>query len=520
MAKKKDLAVILYDTYGKPLAPSKQASGLYMNPNDYRNYGKYRPQYYSQALNDTEQTVNYSDRQRMVSISRQLFARMPEVTSASKQKASWVVNGGFLPVYNGNNKSWGEAVTKWLVNSWFPACSNKGLAYDWFAVLRLISKMMDKDGDTLMLPIVTKNGFPKLQFVATHRIQSRASDTVQSGKYAGYPIKDGVIYNPNGSPVAYNITTDDDESNDTIISCSNAYLIFDPEFFDKGRGIPIISSALGDALDLEELRFFIKQTVKQQQMLNYVVTNEMGQAEDESVSNSWAQANNPDPTTPVRLSPFVEEVTEAGIKYLKTGSKLEPLKTDTPASSVQDFTKEISKLVMQAMGWPHELILSPDKIGGAAARGIAEMVRKTIQERQSVIEKFAKVALTFAISTAMENGIIPRNYDEDFTDWHFTKGAQLVLDAGNERAADLNDYRMGIKSLNELTLKYGKGFLQVREQISVEADDLLTRAEALQAKHPKINISTCLDIVSQRSVNPLPPQGEEPEPMPEPVLAN
>ena len=500
-----------------PSAPS--ANGQFFNPYDYQNNGYYRRQFIGNTYVDADKAIDSTDRRQLVEISRKLFSTMGELTAASKQKASWVVGGGFDPIYKGSNKAWGEIAANWLKDKWYPTCNPKGFAYDFKTCLKIASRLLDRDGDLLQVYTKDANGYPLIQYIETHNIGHRTlnnNGVIPDGAYAGHTIVDGVVYDSNSKPIAYYISQGSDEKDDIIISTQDAALLMDAEFFSNGRGLPILSAALGDALNLQEIRFYLSQVVKQESMIQIVETNVGGGAPLEYTTN-FATLNNLVPSTTgnmltdpsnsnsiYNLVPM--EVKSGGTSYLKanSGEKLESFKTARPAADTQNFVKGIEKIMLSALGWPHELMLSAQENGGVSTRGIAEMARKTIGERQALLEKYAHTAIIYALSCAMESGLIPKNYTEDYTQWGFSRGAQLVLDAGYERAADLNDYRMGIKSMDDITRKYGKSANSVRDQLSSETSDLLRRAIELNKQYPQFDTNRCLDLLSQRGANYLP----------------
>jgi hypothetical protein len=143
--------------------------------------------------------------------------------------------------------------------------------------------------------------------------------------------------------------------------------------------------------------------------------------------------------------------------------------------------------LLSALGWPHQILYSPESVGGASARGISEVARRTISSRQSILEKYGKIIINVAVASAIDNGILPENNSEPY--WQlfgFSKPAQFTLDSGYERAADINDYKIGAKSLDEITTKYGKRLSVVRSQRKQEVIDLYKDIQEVNKQFPEM----------------------------------
>lgn len=494
---------ILFNARGDVITPRmKQAMGLYPSVYSYQNVGKFR--YVNTPIADTENTLNQYSRLELVKLSRTLFAQMPCLDAASDQKAEWTVGDCFDPVYEGKQKEWGKLACDYLLNQWYPQANIKGFAFDFKTTLKGISTTLDRDGDILMLVLQTRNGV-KIQLVATHRIKNRNfSDTVTGGRYDGYPIQDGVIYNTVGTPIAYTILGDTADD-DYIASVLSAYLIFNPKHLDKGRGVPPIASAILTGLSIQEIDDYLQTTIKLESMVHLKEFNETGEMPANRI-NSVANFDEDTCITTTPRKPPTVEVMQGGIRYIKYGQgDLKSFESHRPATETQEFIKRLETHLLSALGWPHQVLYSPESVGGAAARGISEVVRRTISSRQSTLEKFANIAIVAAVARAIEDGILPENNAEPY--WQlfgFTKPAQFTLDSGYERAADLNDYRIGAKTLDELTSKYGKRLSVIREQRKQEVIDLYNDIEAIHQQYPDMTKEQIHNDMQMMTPNAIP----------------
>jgi hypothetical protein len=503
---------ILYNARGSVITSKDRQSmgfkaGLYPSPYSYNNYGNFRVR--SNSIQDTEQTVNMADRLQLVSLSRTLFAQMACVSAASEQKAEWTIGNCFEPVYLGKNSQWGKTVCEWLLNDWYPNSNVKGFAYDFKTSFKIISQLLDADGDVLMLLIQTRTGMPLLQFVPTHRIGQRENESeIKTGRYAGLKILDGVIYSKLGSPVAYYIKGDKSED-DYIASVKDAYLIFSPKHMDKGRGLPAIASAILTGLSIQEIDDYLQTTIKIESLIHLKEKNEQGEAPAHRTSIADIDEDEINVAPPSTIDPPSVETMYGGIRYIKYGAgDVESFVSNRPGTETQEFVRRLEVHLLSALGWPHQVMYSPNDVGGAAARGISEIVRRTISSRQTLLEKYGKVALAFAVGTAINSGILPENNEEPWLKlFTFTKPAQFTLDSGYERQSDLADYRIGAKSLDEITTKYGKRLSEVRQQINSEVEQKYVDADRIQKKLAQQGITVTqtqiLNDLQMKGANPL-----------------
>jgi len=494
MAKKQN--VVLFGPDGKPL----RASGLYPNPD--LTTGKYRPRSYTTAT-DTYKSVDISTRNNLLRYSREFYAQLPNINGAVNSKANWGFGSGWEPQFNGNNKQWADEAYDWLMNKWFPICNVRGQNFDFRTSLYLSSIAIDVDGEVLMVLVKTPSGFPLIRFIRSHRIGTRSSNgwvggdkVMDKGPYKGLRMIDGVIVNNSLRPLAYSVLGDkQDASEDLLISVQSAFLLYEPKYTDQVRGIPASSAGLLDSIDFQDCEFFIRRQIKLDSSQGIMHTNETGEP-DES-ANILTDEDAGLSATPNVL--HTEYIQGGEIMYFKAGGKLEPYKSDRPSPNVEAFLGRIERRILYAIGWPIEMV-DPSKVGGASVRLITDMTRQSISHRQNTVERKAKIALAYALSNAMEMGLISDNREEDnWWDWSFNRPATIVIDQGYESQADREAMKLGQTTLSAIAQKQGKNWYDIREQTTIETEDLLDRAYALMKKYPDLNLSAAINLLSQRA---------------------
>ena len=75
------------------------------------------------------------------------------------------------------------------------------------------------------------------------------------------------------------------------------------------------------------------------------------------------------------------------------------------------------------------------------------------------------------------------------------------VDEGYSRAADIEDYKLGIKSKSELCARGGRWYEDVSSQCDSEVEDLIARAQAI-AKKTGTPFEYVLNLLEQRNPNP------------------
>lgn len=484
----------IVDKRGKPLSynqPIKnKAQGLYGNIYSYPNYGKFRPRYYT--LGDSSQGVDTLSRELLVRWSREMFAQLPFIPAAIKVLADFSIGSAYLPIYKGTNKDWWKKAEEWLLDEFYTNCSVRGSIYDFQTSLKLESQLIDVDGDYLVLYGSDESRLPKFQIIQNNRIRSNNTDNVmvQEGKFAGCILSDGVYYTLNGKPVGYHVfnggnlvNSNATNSSDLLVSARDGYLIFDPKYIDKARGIPSIGSAILQALSVQELDSYITEKIKIQSTIALIEKTPSGEAPLE-LQNQLEALNqqgseyggfNPSPNTHA-----VDIVQGAQIRYVHAeGGDIKTLSENSPGSETADYMARLETQVLSTLGVPHQLIYSTDKTSGRITSGIAEIFRSAIEQRQRIMDKRASLCVSWALARAMEQGIIPMNNEENLRKVvGFTHPPLFTFDKKYESQIAISEYQAGISTLNAATTRiYNKSVEQTLEEQKSEQIMFYTKAQ-------------------------------------------
>ena len=422
----------------------------------------------------TRQAITRYDWQKTLSLSRQLFARVNEVSGALQQKNLYAIGDSWEPRFDGADQAWGNLAEEWLFN-WFQVCNVRGEPFDFLTSLYVDSLAIDRDGDAAMITVV-KDGEPKLQFISAHQIgvrnggncvDSTGYGTVQGGTYDGLRIYNGVIFGNKGNVVAYNImgTVASEDMQVPLASCQ---LLYEPEWSDQGRGIPKLAASQLHWMDYEDIHTFLKKQVKQDSAQGILHYNESGEAPTEADFITGKSSGD------VNQDVKIEHLEGNEIMYFKAqgGGKIEPFKSERPSPNVDAFTMRLVRGCLQSMGWFFE-IYDPSRLGGSSTRLIQDMARSSIRSKQRTIHKRALRAVSHGLAWAMENGDIPRNDNKDWLKWSFTLPAKLTVDARYDDQTAMDRIKMSAGTYSDLFGEKGRWWedevnQRIKEQVYIQ----------------------------------------------------
>lgn len=500
----------------------KQQLGLLPNIWANSNMGMMRQRFY--ALQGNETGLDQISREQIVRLSRELFFQLPGVGVASELKAEYVVGDHWKFKYTGKNETWGKTAEDFINNEWFNNCTTKGYSYDFQTVLKVLSRTIDMDGDVLMVMVRNKQNYPLLQFVGSHRVGSVGSNmTGQNGikvniKGKEYSCLDGIVYDDNDKPIAYSIKRDDAQiatvqqdpklkNEDTIISIENAQLIFNPLVFDKGRGLPVLYSSVLYGLQLQDLDVFLMDIAKLEATIAYVIKNDAGQApqEYENLLNQIqaAGSQNGNLSNLPSIEPTVHGVSVVKgptVNYIKSdGGELQSFRSQRPSEEIQSYCKTIETKLLSAIGIPHQIIYSPETISGRAVNAVMQLVRKSVSERQKLIAKHAKLAVAWVLSVAMEEELIPKNYDENLAKCiDFTMPPQFSLDSNQDNSTNLELWKAGLMTAEDYCKDNNTTYNEVASKRKEETRQMLLDIDELKKEFPTVNDAVILNLLCQK----------------------
>ena len=255
----------------------------------------------------------------------------------------------------------------------------------------------------------TETGYPQIQTIPAHRIGQRdqCEEKIREGKYKGYRISHGVIYNRQGGPIAYRFLGDT-AAEDEDIPADRLILFFDPEWDDQPRGIPVFSHALNDIRDADQSEDWERLAQLINSSIVLLETNESGGLDANAPGTLLGGQDS-------ESASITQEQFDGGMtRYYKagTGGKLEAHTASRPGADWETFQDRIARKSLQGV-WPYSLVWKPDGMNGVQERSVIEDARALIRDRQDLLEANARRIIGYAVSKAMKLGILPAYKGKD-----------------------------------------------------------------------------------------------------------
>jgi hypothetical protein len=536
----------------RTLSPSSYF--LYRSPRE--NLKLYRPRYY--LSKDTKVNVNPYDRWEMSNYARQVFAQLPEVGGAVRQKNQYAFGHAWDAHYAGKctDQNWIEATTEFLHQIFLPNANLRGGPFAHFRnCLKISGYSMDYDGDDAMLLTEDELHFPKVTFVSSPRINSTQSllsygsgtvkdrftnglgqgGEITSGPFKGAKLFDGIIMDNNNRILGIRITGEDEQYTD--ISIFNADLRCDAEWHDQGRGIPLLGRPMLRFMNYQDTQEFLERAVKRIAAQNITARTKSGDAVESALNIIQSDDLSTQPPTGQTIeagalagsqagtSRVHTELIEGGeILYMSTdsGEEIKGVEYQNPHPNTAEFLKATIQGGLNAIDWYIELIRLGDT-GRASTRMLCDLGNASIRNRRDTLRPRWQRAVSYAIAKGMQNGLIPKNDDDPFS---FTPGMpkNLSVDEGNDEQADRENLKMGTTSKHHIAQRHGHFWKQIDKERDEELKAAIDRANELVQYsvfngQPQLSFEQAMELLEQRAPNPQAQfmQPAQPQAEPEPA---
>lgn len=394
---------------------------------------------------DIKRAVRPHDFRALLSHSRNLYGNLGPARGAIVDKATYAVGRAWSPKHYGKDAVWGKDAAAWLREKWYPVANLAGGMQDFVTDLLLLSIAIDRDGDCGILLTEARSGFPAYQIIPAHRIWSTPSAPAP----AGFRWDKGILFNAQGRPVAYRILTGQDMQNFVDVSARDFIHLYDPDWFDQGRGIPAFVHAILDLQDYQTIEGHERQASMIASAISLIEHNEDGGPDPGDLKTA---VDGEGKTQGLHR----ESIDGGSIRYFRagSGSRLEAWQHDRPGDATDKFLDRLLRNALSGINWPFELIWHARDSRGANIRGAYARAARTVQDRQDLLRVVARRLCGYAIAKAIKLGDLPKS--EEWWKWNFTLPAHITVDAGYDSAADRDDYQHGIKNLSDILAKWGK----------------------------------------------------------------
>jgi capsid protein len=467
---------------------------------------------------DFEKLIPDLDRQFIVSSSRRLFENFGPWSTPMVQKADNAVGRAWDPTFKGEDREWGKLAVDWLTNQWFGNCDVKGRMWDFKTLLWLDSVAIDRDGDFLIYLTKAASGYPLTQRISANRIGQRMSGTtitgqsgyatVTEGRYKGLRISHGVIRDKFNRAIAYRILGDT-PAEDMDIGADMCIHSLDPRWHDQVRGIPSGTAAIK--------MIYGSMTATEREQMNQLVRSSFALVEyndtggpdllDPSVTPGT------DATADALAQPTIESLAGGMIKYFRSnsGGKMEAVDNNTPGDMWTGFQDRTIRTHAAALNWPYELYWKSEKVSSALVRNIQERARMSVEDRQDVLKGPALFQIRYAISVAMNIGILPRPKNpQDWWKFSFQMPRKFSIDPGRDAQQRREDYKIGLRNRTGIIAEEGGGDIESFDMERIA--EVFDREERIVAEEERRGIKIDRRLIYMLGPNDMPTQETKPEP--------
>ncbi len=496
------------------LAPNGQPVSYYLYPSPRQNSKSYRPRHWLSA--DTKTNVSSYDRWEMVNYSRQVFAQIDTLWTAIDSKNNWALGDAWDAHYTGTDAAWGEEFEDFINHQWMPNANVRGPQYGYKESLKLSGLSWDVDGDDAMVLTETTGGFPQVAFYPSTKISSAASNFgarsnqfVAGGPFDGAKLFDGVIYDRMSRIIGLRIVAEDGTYSD--ISAFNADLAYEPTWHDQGRGIPRVIVSLLPWMDLQDVDVFIRRAVKRAASVGVLVKNAEGEA---GIGNEVITGQEVvdlgqtpyDGGALNRTQVAYEEIEGGEMYYLSAaeGEEMTALQYKNPHPNTEAFITRTLRSALASVGWALEL-LDLTSTGRAPTRLLCDLANQSIWSRQKTAYRRWRRGVAYATAKGMKSGYLRRNDDiRDAMSFEPGLPKPLSVDAGNDQQADREGLKLGTTNRAILAQKHhGIHYRAIDKQREREIRETITAAEGISKDHGWVSPERALELLEQRSPNPI-----------------
>lgn len=512
--------------------------GERLYPSHTQNPGKYRS--LGTLPRDPRRAVKPQDWNEIVTVAAKLVASDPGLMGVIRQRAEWAFAGdSWQPIYYGAHERWGALATDWLAQVVFPNALRCNPRKDLIKAMQVSAGTgWTVHGGDLALFSLGAGNLPQVTIIPGTRIGNGEADwyastltgggyaingyqldgmaLLESGRYAGYRIYNGFIFDDADEVVAVRVLGKkrvgnlwEDSYADFALGFEHgAHFASEYDWHGLGRPLPKFAASLlrlqQQGMIDENLMLGINNASRQ------TVTHKLGKGADATSRGNVL--------TPVTISAensasgleevlFVEYSRAGDTKYIGADEELQFLNYQNPHPNVEDFVRRMRSECLLDLGWPFELT-DLSSTGRAPTRLSCELANNSLWQTQCTGETRLLWFVKFGIAQGIKHHHLPSPpagaLDEPYK-WTFGYPKEMSVDAGNDVTASLNRLRYGLTSQRIESAKWGYVLQRVRQDRLRENVQLITDADALvkfaESKGRMLPFIKAMELLYQPSVN-------------------
>lgn len=428
---------------------------------------------------DDRDTLDSYSRKTMQALAWKLYCNVGFVKGGVDDIAMHSVGSGIFPHAAVSDDSIAAQYDAYF-SQWADICEITQ-RWDFWTGQELASKTLDVLGDFGFILTETPTGYPQIQAIEPHRIDSDGDDA----------YTDGVKLNADGRPVAFKIVTrTKDGKISTNIPASSFVHVFEPDRLVGVRSATGLAHGIENIRDRKDILAFEKLGVKMTSSVGLIIKQLPGtQTPGGFFSAQETRSNGASTFT-------MEQLRGGAIPKMNAGEDITSIQSNRPSPTFTGFLDYIDRDVAAGLGIPVEFIWNAAQLSGTGQRLILEKAQKRFEHRQRTLIKMTKRIRNYVIAKGIKRGDLP--FVEDW--WKVTAQppSKITVDVGREAKADREDVWAGLRTVQEDYGGRGKGWKQARQDNQVAALDLIERAKIIKAAAPELTLQEAINLLENR----------------------
>jgi capsid protein len=212
---------------------------------DQRRFGR------GKLARDIAEIMKENRHRMLLGDSRYIYQAFSTVSGAVNQKANYVFGNSWQLKSHSSDKEFAKSVEEDFKKI-DRMLDTRGRGFSFRNNVWLASKTIDTDGDFLILLTEDEeSGFPKLQFIESHRLgnfeeELNQDNLIKDGPFKGRRIFAGVIVDSLMQPVAYRIKDESRSRGYQDVPANGVIHVANIEWFSQTRGQPTIAAGILD----------------------------------------------------------------------------------------------------------------------------------------------------------------------------------------------------------------------------------------------------------------------------------
>lgn len=435
------------------------------------------------VVQDAKFDITSTTREELVRKSRYYEKNNGLVNRLADIFEQYVVGTGILFLPASSAIDWNERANTYF-RAWSRFADLTSRA-SWGTLQGMIARAWFIDGEVFLLKTRGASGRPRIQVIEAHRVKTPrlAIDGIQAGGFPkqanGATIIDGVEIDANGRPIAYHVETISPGRTSSFdrIEADFVVHVFEPSRPGQYRGIPFISSVLNDIIDLDDLQTFEMQAAKEAAATTNVIKTKAGEIADEDVLKGTA----PSAFTAEQKLQYYKERMRSEAVVLQNGDEMQQFRSERPSVATSGYWDYLTAKICAGVGIPKEIVL-PSSMQGTSMRSVLEVAAAFFRQRSSALQDHLGQVYEFVIESglALEDPLLIAGKPEDWFAWKARAPRSVSVDIGYSSSARVNEYRMGMTTLEDV---YGELGQDWRERLRQKADEIAYASELAAARN-------------------------------------